>query len=354
MLDFLEKIKINFLDKNNKISASRLLWYFRKNQTERDLLKFYTPNCKGDENFMERIFWIENGLKNYLKCANPKCNNNLEGVVRWKDSDYLTHNSQQHYMTCSNPCKYQLHSLRTETVHKKRVKTWLKIYGVDSAAKLETNKFKVANPMKNPTSIEKAKKTCLEKFGVDNPSKSPEIINKIKEKANRPLNEQLAINNKREATCLKKYGKTHTVKLNEIQNKIKNTYLKKYGVTHNSQVTEIFEKMNKNGYTSKDYIFPSGKVVRIRGYEWKALDELLKIYDESEIEVATKKIPKIKYYWSDGSEHYYFPDIYIKKENLLIEVKSDYTMLKDFEKNQRKAVATKENGYNFKFMIYEG
>ena len=125
-------------------------------------------------------------------------------------------------------------------------------------------------------------------------------------------------------------------------------------MTHNSQVTEIFEKMNKNGYASKDYIFPSGKVVRIRGYEWKALDELLKIYDESEIEVATKKIPKIKYYWSDGSEHYYFPDIYIKKENLLIEVKSDYTMLKDFEKNQRKAVATKKNGYNFKFMIYEG
>jgi len=26
-------------------------------------------------------------------------------------------------------------------------------------------------------------------------------------------------------------------------------------------------------------------------------------------------------------------------------------MLKDFEKNQRKAVATKKNGYNFKFMI---
>ena len=96
-----------------------------------------------------------------------------------------------------------------------------------------------------------------------------------------------------EATCLKKYGQTHTVKLNEIQNKIKKTYLEKYGVTHNSQVTEIFEKMNKNGYASKDYIFPSGKVVRIRGYEWKALDELLKIYDESEIEVDTKKYQRL-------------------------------------------------------------
>lgn len=79
----------------------------------------------------------------------------------------------------------------------------------------------------------------------------------------------------------------------------------------------------------------------------------LKNYDESEIEVSAKKIPKIKYFWEDGSEHYYFPDIYIEKDNLIIEVKSDYTMLLDFEKNQRKAVATKRAGYNFKFMVFE-
>lgn len=81
---------------------------------------------------------------------------------------------------------------------------------------------------------------------------------------------------------------------------------------------------------------------------------MLQVYDESDIEVSAKIIPKIKYKWEDDSEHYYFPDIFIEKDNLLIEVKSDYYMLKDFEKNQRKAVATKQCGYNFKFMVYGG
>lgn len=29
-------------------------------------------------------------------------------------------------------------------------------------------------------------------------------------------------------------------------------------------------------------------------------------------------------------------------------------MMKDFDKNMRKAVATKKEGYNFKFLVYNG
>lgn len=286
---FLDSIKSNFLDKNNKISASRLLWFFRKNPTTKQQLFDLTPNCHGDENFMERIFWIENGLTDYLECANPTCKSKLKGITYWSVSkEPIEWNKNNHRLSCSNECKHQLHSFRKVEVHEKRTKVMKANYGLENPALLDTNSFKKNNPMKNTNTVEKVKKTCLEKYGVDNPSKSIMVMDKI----------------------------------------------------------------IKRGYGSKNYTFPSGKVVRIRGYEWKALDDLLKIYDESEIEVKTTKIPKIKYTWEDESVHYYFPDIFIKKDNLIIEVKSDYYMRKDFVKNMRKAAATKQLGYGFKFMVY--
>jgi len=287
---FLDKITKYILDKNNKISASRLLWYFRKNPIDREELFGLTLGCIGEENFMERIFWLQNKLTDYIKCANPKCNANLVGITYWSVSkENIGWNKDNHRLTCSNTCKHELHRFRKNEVHEKRVTTFISKYGIDNSAHLSTNSYKTNNPMKNPKTVEKMKNTCLEKYGVDNASK----------------------------------------------------------------VGTIMEKIINHGHRAKDYIFPSGKVVRIRGYEWRALDELLKIYDESELEVSAKKIPKIKYYWTDGTEHYYFPDIYIEKDNLLIEVKSTYFMKKDYDKNIQKKVATEQAGYDFRFMIYD-
>jgi len=249
---YLEKIKPNFLDKNNKISASRMLWFFRKNPTEKQHLITLTLDCIGDENFAERLFWIANNLTDYLTCANPNCNEQLKGITRWenKKSDNIW-SKNNHRLTCSNNCKHELHHSRTEEVNKNREDSMMSKYGVTNASALETSNFKNNNPMKNEISKAKSRATCIEKYGVDNPSKSSLVMDKI----------------------------------------------------------------IKSGYGAKDYIFPSGKIVRIRGYEWKALDELLKIYDESELEVSAKIIPKIKYQWDDKSEHYYFPDIFIEKDN---------------------------------------
>ena len=62
-------------------------------------------------------------------------------------------------------------------------------------------------------------------------------------------------------------------------------------------------------------------------------------------------MPAIWYVGEDGKKHRYYPDFYIPKENLIIEVKSSYTMLYDFYKNNLKAVATKELGYNYKLEV---
>jgi hypothetical protein len=54
---------------------------------------------------------------------------------------------------------------------------------------------------------------------------------------------------------------------------------------------------------------------------------------------------------TDGRVHRYYPDFYIPKENLIIEVKSQYTLDVQWDKNQAKFNAVKDNGFNFKLII---
>lgn len=65
----------------------------------------------------------------------------------------------------------------------------------------------------------------------------------------------------------------------------------------------------------------------IKGYEHLALDELVKIYNEDDILTDRNDMPKIMYNFNDKTLRYY-PDIYIKSENKIIEVKSTYLKLR--------------------------
>jgi len=82
------------------------------------------------------------------------------------------------------------------------------------------------------------------------------------------------------------------------------------------------------------------------------LDELLTLYNEENIENDRKYIPNIKYKLYN-KQHYYYPDIYIKSENLIIEVKSIWTYKIDLIKNINKALAVRKVGYKFEFWIYD-
>ena len=111
--------------------------------------------------------------------------------------------------------------------------------------------------------------------------------------------------------------------------------------------------IKKSSFKYKDYIFPSGKIVKIQGYEYKALDELLIKYHEDSIFVDN--IPIIEYIGSDNRKHFYHPDIYIPEENLIIEVKSKWThsgKIEWLETNILKEKACIAAGFNFKWMIY--
>jgi hypothetical protein len=118
-------------------------------------------------------------------------------------------------------------------------------------------------------------------------------------------------------------------------------------------INKIIEKLCKqNNYKYKKYIFPSGKIVNYQGYENLALDELIKIHCENDIENNRKNIPTIKYIMRNVVYNYY-PDIYIKSQNLIIEVKSDYTYKTQIIRNILKSFAVKKSGFNFEFWIYD-
>jgi hypothetical protein len=179
--------------------------------------------------------------------------------------------------------------------------------------------------------IEKGKATCMKKYGVDNAGKNEEIKQKIKD------------------TFTEKYG-IHPKKTQEVQDRWKATCLKVYG-GHPNQNKEVQAKSEASSYKFRDYIMPSGRSVKLQGYEHIALDELVKIYKEDDIIIGRSNIPTIEYY-IDDTKHVYFPDFFIKSENKIIEIKSEWTIQLKRGNITPKALATIQAGYKYEIWVY--
>jgi hypothetical protein len=113
-----------------------------------------------------------------------------------------------------------------------------------------------------------------------------------------------------------------------------------------------FQLKASAGKNMKKYVFPSGREVKVRGYENFCLDDLLSEgINENDITVDPEEIPVIQYLW-EGHYHSYYPDIFIANENRIIEVKSPLTINYLVEKNQKKWEAAAMEGYNFEVRVY--
>jgi hypothetical protein len=158
--------------------------------------------------------------------------------------------------------------------------------------------------------------------------------------------------NKIKATNLARYGAEWLFTTNNTKQQIKDTNLKHWGVEHISQNVEIHKRQHLNGYRRKDYKFPSGKVIQVQGYEPFALNELIKTYSEDDIITDKSLLPKFQYTTPDNKIHRYYPDILIKSENLIIEVKSEWTGR--FKENiiELKRQSVIDSGYNYKQLTY--
>jgi hypothetical protein len=108
-------------------------------------------------------------------------------------------------------------------------------------------------------------------------------------------------------------------------------------------------------FFKKPFYMPSGKAVMVQGSEDKALRKLLQKYNETDIIVEDAAIEnaigRIFYKGLDGKTHRYYPDIYIRSANMIVEVKSSYTYKIQEKTNKLKEAACIAANFRFKFMI---
>ena len=270
----------------------------------------YIPICKKCKINQTKF---NNNKWGYLDFCSVKCSVNSIETIKKRES------------TCS--IKYGdliINPFQAESVKSKIKESIFNRYGVDHNFKSQSVK-------------DQAKITLLNKYGVDHYSKTEEFKKKYK------------------LTIFLKYGVDHYSKTEEFNNKFKQTSLTNYGVNHPMQSLTVFQKQQNSSFYLKNYIMPSGKIVKIQGFEHFALNELLQTYEESDIVISNfeiyNSVGKFEYL-DENIKRRYFPDIYIISENKIIEVKSTRTYQVNLKYNKLKKLSVLKKGINFEFWVY--
>lgn len=131
------------------------------------------------------------------------------------------------------------------------------------------------------------------------------------------------------------------------------TLMKNYGVEHSLQNAEVMEKASKNAYKLKEYIYPSGAIIKMQGYEHFALDELLQELTEHDIVTGSQNVPEVWYEDEWGKRHRYYVDIFIPSQNRCVEVKSTWTFKIKQHIVYLKQQALKDAGYKCEIWVYD-
>ena len=108
---------------------------------------------------------------------------------------------------------------------------------------------------------------------------------------------------------------------------------------------------NSDLFRKKQYILPSGKIIKLQGYEPQFLNYIFdnNILNENEIIYKVKPISYISLV--DNFKHYYHPDFYIPKYNLIIEIKSTWILKIQGNTVKLKQQAVLNNGFNFLLLL---
>lgn len=149
------------------------------------------------------------------------------------------------------------------------------------------------------------------------------------------------------------YGVEHALQRPEVRVKIKEAMIEKYGMPHALQNKNLFEKMVSSSYSTKPFLL-GNRTVYVQGYEDFALSWLLANTKIKPSEICCgrdRQVPKIKYQVASGVTKVYYPDIFVPKHNLIVEVKSEYSYRARLSTNLRKAAACMAQGYQFRFLV---
>ena len=310
--------------------------------------------CK--ENNLNILENLENSkvncnIKLTSKCINKDCNDffNKKFHILYKTKIFTCKKCtiEKSLKKCKETIldKYGVEYIcQTQEIKDKKIATCLKKYGVNNVAQnidiknktKQTNRLKYIEKHNNlpPTQIIDKKQVIFEKYGTYDFRNSDYIKNKIRQ------------------TVLERYGVDHISKSKEIQSIKRQSCMNKYGVEFAVQHPEISDKICTNGFRMKDYLLPSGKIIKVQGYEPFALNDIINIekINEDDIITGCKNVPTIWYNDLEGKKHRHFVDIFIPSKNKCLEIKSSWTVKK--ENVFLKQKAAKELGYNYEIWVY--
>jgi hypothetical protein len=152
--------------------------------------------------------------------------------------------------------------------------------------------------------------------------------------------------------------------IESITDKRQQSCLERYGVANPFFLPDVRKKSAIANSIGREFALPSGKIIRVRGYEDVAITKLLEQYTEENLIVddtlAAYNLPVFTY--SDNHKHKfrYYPDIYIPKENKIIEVKArwwwDGNGIEKYrnrlDKNLKKRQSVLAEGYVYEVWLF--
>ena len=389
----LEKIE-SWRDKKGQAFGS-YLHQISKTQDELDQLESLTQfllNFYDNIPFQQRFYHVWFNFYDVEKCTYCNTPRKFSKIPKFSIDRYgeSVTNSVNYYGTCmAIECQRRFNLDRTQSVllEKYGTKNVMEIPGVLDKIKetnnakygsdffMGTNDFKDlvkitfglkynGHPTKLKETQDKKKKTNLERYGhehsLDNSDvkEKSRITNNLKYGGNSSMCSP-DIKKKSIETNKRKGGTDWYVQSDDFKKKFKETMLLRYGVEQVMHYTPSFEKSMSTSYKKKLYVFPSGRIEKIQGYEGFAINDLLDSgYQEDDIIISNKEIDnyvdKIWYYDKyGGKKKKYYPDIYIASENKIIEVKCDYTYNSGYSRNILKKQACLDLTLDFEFWIYD-
>lgn len=164
--------------------------------------------------------------------------------------------------------------------------------------------------------------TNQQKYGVDFTTQSSQMMDKSKVTKKERYGDENYSNPKKTSDSWQ--AKT-SAELNIIADKKRTTCVEKYGVSNPFFLPNVRKRSAVANSIGREFTLPSGKIIRVRGYEDAAIVKLLKDYSESELvlddTLVKYNLPIFTYI--DNRRHIlkYYPDIFIPKENKIIEIK---------------------------------
>jgi hypothetical protein len=345
-----QQYNYNYLQQFCKDNAIKLESDYSKDKITRDTIIRGKCKSEGCNEFFEKTFRnITIGGGPYCKkCA---CDNKKTKTIDTNIGRY--------------GCDYQFQS---DDVKEKIKKTNIEKYGNENPMQNEEIKNKAQetclikygakHPSKNIEIQEKIKKTMVDNWGVEHAMQNEDIKNKSKETCLKNWGYQCSlqnedIKNKSKETCIQRYGYPCSLQNEDMKNKSKETCIKRYGFENPMQNPEIMEKCSKNAFKFKDYILPSGRTIKIQGYEHYAFAQIIQEgVLEDDIINGCSNVPELWYEDIETKKHRHFVDIFIPSQNRMIEVKSTWTAEKKKDNIFLKQEAGKRAGYLYEIWVY--